>query len=55
MPEITRRRFLAGSAAASLALRALPVALRGLRRRRVLRLVYDKARGGLRAIDRVVD
>ena len=50
---LTRRSFLVTSGAA-ITVRALPVAGRKLTERRVLTLIYDKALGAMRAIDRVV-
>ena len=51
--KLKRRTFLSGSAAA-LTVRAAPVALTRPPARRILTLVYDKALGGLRAVERVV-
>ncbi|MCB1334238.1 MAG: Tat pathway signal protein [Roseivivax sp.] len=53
MPALNRRQFLIATAAAGAA-RALPATLSVARQRRVLTLVYDKALGAMRAIDRVV-
>ena len=53
MPRLTRRGFLAATTA-SAAARALPVALRAARERRILTLVYDKSLGMMRAVERVV-
>lgn len=49
---LSRRGFLAGTSAA-LAVRVVP-ALPALRSRRVLTLVYDKALGGMRAVEKVI-
>ena len=49
---LSRRMFLATSAAA-VGVRAVP-ALTTPQARRVLTLVYDKALGGMRAVDRIV-
>ena len=51
MPDLTRRHFLATALAAGSA-RGLPRI--AVRQKRVLTLVYDKALGAMRAIDRVV-
>ena len=53
MPKLTRRMFL-GTAAAAAGARALPVALKAPPTRRILTLVYDKSRGMMRAVERVV-
>lgn len=50
---LSRRAFLA-SAAAATSLRALPQIASAPPARRVLTLVYDKALGAMRAIDRVL-
>lgn len=50
---LSRRSFLVTSGAA-LTARALPVAGRKIGGRRILTLVYDKALGGMRAVERVV-
>ena len=51
MPGLNRRHFILASLAAG-SVRAVPT-LAG-RQRRILTLVYDKALGGMRAIDRLV-
>ncbi|MDJ0820766.1 MAG: Tat pathway signal protein [Paracoccaceae bacterium] len=51
MPNLSRRGFLAATLAAG-SLRGVPRI--ALREKRVLTLVYDKALGAMRAIDRVV-
>ena len=53
MAKLTRRGFLAGTGAA-ISLRAVPGVALKPGGRRVLTLVYDKALGAMRAIDRVV-
>ena len=51
MPNLSRRGFLAAALAAGSA-RVVPRI--ALREKRVLTVVYDKALGAMRAIDRVV-
>jgi len=54
---LTRRRFLVAAAAAG-AVRAAPAGLARLPvapAKRVLELVYDRALGAMRAVDRVVN
>lgn len=53
MPNLTRRHFIAATLAAG-SLRAVPVAVRHPGGRRILRLVYDKSLGMMRAVERVV-
>lgn len=53
MAGLSRRGFLAGTGAV-LTLRALPQIAARPGGRRILTLVYDKALGAMRAIDRVV-
>lgn len=53
MPNLSRRGFLAATAAAGVA-RALPPVVVRLKQRRVLTLVYDKALGMMRAVDRLI-
>jgi hypothetical protein len=53
MPAFSRRQFLATTLAVG-AMRAVPPLVTATRQRRVLTLVYDKAIGAMRAIDRVV-
>jgi hypothetical protein len=53
MPDLSRRGFLAVTAAAGAARALPPLVLRG-RPRRILKLVYDKALGAMRAVDRLV-
>lgn len=53
MPRLSRRGFLAVTAAAGAA-RALPPVAARVGGRRVLTLVYDKALGMMRAVDRLV-
>ena len=48
------RRTVLGTALAASSARALPKIALKLRQKRVLSLVYDKALGGLRAVDRLV-
>jgi len=48
------RRTLLGGAVAAGTVRTLPKTVIKLRPKRVLSLVYDKALGGLRAVDRLV-
>lgn len=50
---VSRRGFLAGSAAVGAA-RVMPQVIARPPGRRILTLVYDKALGGLRAVERVV-
>jgi hypothetical protein len=50
---LTRRTFLASSAAAA-TIRAVPQVAKTQPARRILTLVYDKALGGLRAVDKLV-
>lgn len=50
---LSRRGFLAGMAAAAGA-RAIPVAVKQARGRRILTLVYDKSLGMMRAVERIV-
>jgi hypothetical protein len=51
--KLSRRRFLASSGAA-LAVRAVPQVAAKTGGRRILTLVYDKALGMMRAVERVV-
>ena len=51
MPDLNRRHFILASLAAG-TVRAVPQI--AIRQKRVLTLVYDKALGGMRAIDRIV-
>jgi hypothetical protein len=51
--KLSRRGFLAGSGAA-LTVRALPQIVAKPGGRRILTLVYDKALGMMRAVERVV-
>ncbi len=51
MPNLSRRGFIAATIAAG-TLRTVPRVV--LREKHVLTLVYDKALGAMRAIDRVV-
>jgi len=51
--SLSRRGFLAASAGA-VAIRAVPIASQAPKARVVLRLVYDKSIGAMRAIERVV-
>ncbi len=53
MAQLTRRSFIVAAAAAG-TLRALPGAVSGTRARHVVTLVYDKALGAMRLVDRVV-
>jgi hypothetical protein len=53
MPNLSRRSFIAATLAAG-TLRAVPVALTKAPARRVVTLVYDKALGAVRLIDRAV-
>jgi len=55
MPPLNRRHFLAGTAATAVAglTRGLP-RLATPQGRRILTLVYDKALGAMRAVDRLV-
>lgn len=53
MPSLTRRGFLAASAAA-VSVRALPNVVLKARPKHLLTLVYDKSIGAMRAIDRLV-
>ncbi|HHS89659.1 MAG TPA: twin-arginine translocation signal domain-containing protein [Rhodobacteraceae bacterium] len=53
MPKLTRRNFMAASAAAVSA-RSVPQIVAKPATRRILTLVYDKSLGMMRAIDRVV-
>lgn len=53
MAKLTRRMFLATTAAAGGA-RALPQIVARTGERRILTLVYDKALGMMRAVERVV-
>ena len=48
------RRGVIGSALAASGVRFVPQVALKLRQKRVLKLVYDKAAGGMRAIDRIV-
>ncbi|MCF6445078.1 Tat pathway signal protein [Nereida sp. MMG025] len=50
---LTRRSFLAASAGA-VAVRAVPVVQRAPKARVVLKLVYDKSLGAMRAVERIV-
>ena len=50
---LTRRTFLASSAAAA-SIRAVPQITETKPARHILTLVYDKALGGLRAVDKLV-
>ena len=51
--NVTRRGFLAGTAAAT-TVRSLPQIATRAPARRILTLVYDKSVGAMRAIERVV-
>ncbi len=53
MPKLTRRGFLATSGAALSVKAATPLARSG-GGRRILTLVYDKAAGAMRAVERVI-
>ncbi|GAA5072864.1 twin-arginine translocation signal domain-containing protein [Maritalea mobilis] len=53
MPDLNRRGFLAVTAAAGV-VRVLPPIAARVRSRRILTLVYDKALGAMRAVDKVV-
>ena len=53
MAKLTRRGFIAVTAAAGGA-RVLPPLVAKVAQRRVLTLVYDKALGMMRAVDRLV-
>lgn len=53
MPKLTRRGFLATTGAATMVRGAAPLARSGSGRR-ILTLVYDKAAGAMRAVERVV-
>lgn len=50
---LTRRTFLASTAAAA-SVRVVPQIAKAPPARRILTLVYDKALGGMRAIDKLV-
>ncbi|WGI23046.1 Tat pathway signal protein [Amylibacter sp. IMCC11727] len=50
---LTRRTFLATTAAVA-SVRAIPQVAKSPAPRRILTLVYDKALGGMRAIDKLV-
>ena len=54
MTRLTRRKFLALSAATTGALRLGPTVIARTGGRRVLTLVYDKALGAMRAVDKIV-
>lgn len=53
MPKLTRRGFIAATAAAA-TVRTLPQIATKPPARRILTLVYDKSLGMMRAIDRLV-
>jgi len=53
MPQLTRRGFIAATLAAG-SLRALPTLATKPQARRVVTLVYDKALGAMRLIDKAV-
>lgn len=53
MPKLTRRGFMAAALATG-ASRAVPIAIKGRKPRVILELVYDKALGMMRAVERVV-
>lgn len=53
MTELSRRGFI-GTVAAAGAVRGLPRIAAQPQVRRILTLVYDKALGGMRAVERVV-
>ena len=53
MPQFSRRGFMAATLATG-ANRAVPIALRAKKPRVVLELVYDKALGMMRAVERIV-
>lgn len=53
MPKLTRRGFIATTAAAGV-VRVLPTSAIKAPARRILTLVYDKSLGMMRAIDRLV-
>ncbi|WP_394196095.1 Tat pathway signal protein [Litoreibacter albidus] len=53
MPQFSRRGFMAATLATG-ASRAVPTALRAKKPRVVLELVYDKALGMMRAVERIV-
>lgn len=53
MAQLTRRGFIAATLAAGTA-RSIPQIAAAPAPRRILRLVYDKALGGMRAVERVV-
>lgn len=50
---LSRRGFLAASAGA-VAVRAVPIASKAPKARVVLKLVYDKSLGAMRAVERIV-
>ncbi|WP_298257444.1 Tat pathway signal protein [uncultured Litoreibacter sp.] len=53
MTQLTRRGFMAATLATG-ASRAVPVAIQARKPRVILELVYDKALGMMRAVERVV-
>lgn len=53
MPDLSRRGFIAATVAAG-AMRTLPIAMSKPPVRRVVTVVFDKALGAMRLIDRVV-
>ncbi len=53
MAQLTRRSFIAAAATAG-TVRALPSVVSSVRARHVVTLVYDKALGAMRLVDRVV-
>ena len=53
MPQLTRRGFMAATLATG-ASRVAPIALNARKPRVILELVYDKALGMMRAVERVV-
>lgn len=54
MPRTTRRQFLILAATAAAGTRLVPGLAARAGGRRLLTLVYDKAAGGMRAIDRLL-
>jgi hypothetical protein len=52
-PQLSRRGFLAATLAIG-ASRAVPIALKARKPRVILELVYDKALGMMRAVERIV-
>lgn len=53
MPQLTRRGFMAATLATG-ASRAVPIAIKARKPRVILELVYDKALGMMRAVERIV-